>query len=171
MVIHELSHEECLKAIAKTRFGRLACAHHNQPYVVPVYYAYHKGVDGASYLYSFTTVGQKVEWMRVNPLVCMEWDEVEKYDRWISVIAFGRYEELMGDPEAGRHDEELAHEIQRAYELLRKQSATWWQPAAAAFARRTLSDPTRSWNPIYYRIRIDRVSGRRATADTEVSAR
>jgi uncharacterized protein len=185
MIVHELSDEECLRAIAETRFGRLACAFDNQPYVVPIYYAYHRGPDGASYLYSFTTVGQKVDWMRANPLVCVEWDEVEKYDRWMSVLAFGRYEELMPNPETGleQHarlpmratplpdEEELEPEIRRAYELLREHSATWWQPGSAAFACRTHCDPTRSWTPIYYRIRIDRVSGRRATADAEGVAR
>jgi len=171
MVIHELSDEECLRAIAQTRFGRLACAHDNQPYVVPVYYAYHKGADGASYLYSFTTVGQKIEWMRANPLVCVEWDEVEQYDRWISVIAFGRYEELTADPGAGLDEENLEREIQKAHELLREHSATWWQPGSATFAQRAHGDPFRSWTPIYYRIRIDRVSGRRASGDTEGVAR
>jgi uncharacterized protein len=165
MVIHELSDEECLSAIAGTRFGRLGCAHDKQPYVVPIYYAYHKGLDGASYLYSFTTVGQKVEWMRANPLVCVEWDEVERYDRWFSVIAYGRYEELTPDPETRLDDEELGREIHRANELLREHSANWWQPGSAAFACRTHCDPTRAWTPIYYRIRIERVTGRRAADD------
>jgi uncharacterized protein len=171
MVIHELSDEECLRSIAQTRFGRLACAHDNQPYVVPVYYAYHKGADGASYLYSFTTVGQKVEWMRANPLVCVEWDEVERHDRWTSVIAFGRFEELTVTPATRLDDEELGRGIQRANDLLREHSATWWQPGSAAFACRTHCDPTRSWTPIYYRIRIDRISGRRADPQTPGAAR
>jgi uncharacterized protein len=171
MVIDELSDEECLKAIAQARFGRLACAHDNQPYVVPIYYAYHKGADGASYLYSFTTVGQKIEWMRTNPLVCVEWDEVERYDRWTSVIAFGRYEELTAHPESGLDEEDLGREIHRANELLREHSATWWQPGSAAFVSRTHCDPARSWTPVYYRIRIDRVSGRRASGDSEGVAR
>ena len=36
--------------------------------------------------------------MRANPLVCVEVDEVAAYDRWVSVIAFGRYEELPKPP-------------------------------------------------------------------------
>ena len=39
---------------------------------MPIYFAYHDG-----YLYSFSTVGRKIEWMRGNPLVCLETDEVE----------------------------------------------------------------------------------------------
>jgi len=181
MIIHELSDEECMRAIAETRFGRLACAHENQPYVVPIYYAYQRGPDGDSCLYSFTTVGQKIDWMRANPLVCVEWDEVEKYDRWMSVLAFGRYEELAPGPEprprlpmraSPLRDEEVTEpEVHRAYELLREHSTTWWQPGSAAFVCRTHSDLTRAWTPIYYRIRIDRVSGRRAVTEKERSAR
>lgn len=37
MLIHELSESECRKVLAGTNLGRLACAHDNQPYVVPIY--------------------------------------------------------------------------------------------------------------------------------------
>jgi len=39
MVIREMSREECLRVLAGARLARLACAHENQPYVVPVYLA------------------------------------------------------------------------------------------------------------------------------------
>ncbi|MBO0697575.1 MAG: hypothetical protein J2P46_04210 [Zavarzinella sp.] len=71
----------------------------SQPYVARICYAYQRAPDG-DYLYGFTTVGQKVEWMRANPRVCVDWDEVARHDRWVSIIAFGRYEELP-DPAAG----------------------------------------------------------------------
>ena len=35
--------------------GRLACPRDNQPYVIPIYFALH-----GDYLYSFTTLGQKI---------------------------------------------------------------------------------------------------------------
>ena len=95
MVIREMSREECLRVLAGARLARLACAHENQPYVVPVYLAYH---EASGCLYGFTTPGQKVEWMRANPLVCVEVDEIAAYDQWVSVIAIGRYEELPETP-------------------------------------------------------------------------
>ena len=91
MVIREMSREECLRVLARARIDRLACAHENQPYVVPVYLVFDE-VSGC--LYGFTTPGQKVEWMRANPLVCVEVDEIAAFNQWVSVIAFGRYEEL-----------------------------------------------------------------------------
>lgn len=71
MLIQELTRQASLDLLARTHLGRLACTQGARPYVVPVYFAYHNG-----YLYSFSTVGQKIEWMRANPLVCVEADEV-----------------------------------------------------------------------------------------------
>ena len=71
-----------------------SAARENQPYVVPVYLSYDVLPGGEPCLYGFTTPGQKVEWMRANPLVCVEVDDVVAHDQWMSVIAFGRYEEL-----------------------------------------------------------------------------
>ena len=66
----------------------------NQPYVVPIYFAYEP-----DRLYGFSTVGQKVEWMRDNPLVCVEADEVRAHNEWASVVVLGRYEELSDRPD------------------------------------------------------------------------
>lgn len=179
MTIHEMTQGECLNVIAEGRLARLACARDNQPYVVPIYYAHHKSVDGVSYLYAFTTVGQKVEWMRANPLVCVEWDEVARHDQWESIVAFGSYEELPGPPdvdrEVGRHpgraatnaptvadDSEIGYERQRAAELLRKHS-NWWEPGCATWAASETRDHSRPFDALYYRIRLDRITGRRAT--------
>jgi nitroimidazol reductase NimA-like FMN-containing flavoprotein (pyridoxamine 5'-phosphate oxidase superfamily) len=89
-----MSKGECLGVLARVRLARLGCARENQPYIVPVYLAY----EATGCLYGFTTPGQKVEWMRTNPLVCVEVDEVATPDQWVSVIAFGRYEELPEAP-------------------------------------------------------------------------
>src|SRR4030095_7348470 len=66
VLIQDLTSPASLELLASTRLGRLACTQGAQPYVVPVHFAYH---DRA--LYGFATVGQKIEWMRANPLVCV----------------------------------------------------------------------------------------------------
>jgi nitroimidazol reductase NimA-like FMN-containing flavoprotein (pyridoxamine 5'-phosphate oxidase superfamily) len=149
MLIQELTKSDCLGALAHARLGRLACARENQPYVVPFYFVYDKG-----YLYGFTTPGQTVAWMRSNPRVCVEVEEggVDSGE-WTSIIVFGRYEELPDTPE--REQERL-----RAHELL-QQHAEWWQPGCASCALRHAAQPV---TPIFYRIWIDRITGRRATA-------
>lgn len=180
MVIQEMSKEECLRTLSRERFARLACTRMNQPYIVPIYYAYHKAEDDEPCLYGFTTAGQKIEWMRANPLVCVEWDEVTKFDQWVSVIAFGRYEELSTTDESLQvrqatrapmqatpmaAESEKRQEWQRAYELLREQTS-WWQPAWAAYAASDHRDRSQPFKPLYYRIRIDRITGHRAAPDT-----
>ena len=40
--------------LSRQEFGRLACAHQNRPYIVPIYFAYEP-----DHLYGFTTLGQK----------------------------------------------------------------------------------------------------------------
>jgi len=147
MLIQEMTEAECHSILTRTRLGRLACAHENQPYIVPIYFAYDQ-----PYLYAFTTPGQKIEWMRYNHLVCLEVDEVEDSDQWTSVIIFGHYEELQDLPPW--KDPSL-----HALELLNK-NAGWWK---AGCESSHLRDPAQPLTPVFYRIRIDRITGRRAT--------
>ena len=106
--VQEMPVEECRKALAGAGFGRLACARENQPYVVPVSFA----VDGDC-VYLFSMPGQKIEWMRNNPRVCLEIDSVKSLNDWTSIVVFGRYEELPDTPDCERerlHARELLRE-------------------------------------------------------------
>lgn len=150
MFIHEMNESECREALQRATVGRLACARDNQPYVVPVYFAF----DGED-IYAFTTVGQKVEWMRTNPRVCLEVDERKAHDRWESVIVFGHYEEL---PELPEYETARVH----AHQLLQTH-ALWWEPAYVGAAHR---DKPHTDTPIFYRITIGRMTGHRATPDS-----
>jgi nitroimidazol reductase NimA-like FMN-containing flavoprotein (pyridoxamine 5'-phosphate oxidase superfamily) len=169
MLIQEMTESECLTALGRTRIGRLASAHDNQPYVVPIYFVYE-----SSYLYGVTTPGQKVEWMRTNPLVCVELDEIVNGTQWMSIVIFGRYEELPDNPEDGErwnHHRALTlqgkppdlpkngRERRHAHELLQKYT-DWWEPGVASTTFRNAEQPLA---PLYYRIRIDKITGRRAT--------
>lgn len=149
MVIHEMTMEECHEFLKHMKFGRLACSHNGQPYVVPIYF-----VSDGKHLYAFSTLGKKIEWMRTNPLVCVEADEVVDDLHWKSVIVLGRYEEL----------EEIPEKInKRKYALaLLQNRSMWWQPA---FVTRTFQSPARSVELIYYRIRVEEVTGHRAVPD------
>lgn len=155
MFIHEMSRAECQELLARANVGRLACARENQPYVVPINFAF----DG-SYFYGFTTLGKKVEWMRSNPLVCLEVDEVSNPNQWASIVASGRYEELPDEPayEKAR---------KRAHAFLQKR-AMWWEPAYISQEHR---DQPHSLTPIFYRIRIDSVTGHRANSDDGETAK
>jgi uncharacterized protein len=94
MQVHTLTDGECRAILAGSTFGRLACSKDDQPYVVPVYFYVED-----NYLYSFATLGQKIEWMRANPKVCVEIDDVSDVSHWTSLVAFGYYEELPPTPQ------------------------------------------------------------------------
>jgi len=149
MFIEELKTEECFKVLTEKRVGRIACAHENQAYIVPFHFAF----DGSKYFYAISMLGQKIQWMRSNPRVCVEVEDVKNQFDWTSLVAFGRYEELPALPE-------FEAERTRAYELLSRHPM-WWQPAYAAKTYRT---PTADEKPIYFRIFIDKITGRRAVS-------
>ena len=92
----ELTPEQSLEILRGMSFGRLACARGGQPYVVPIHFA----VDNQYlYLYGFSMMGKKIEWMRANPLVCVEADQVASSHEWVSIVVSGKYEELPDTPE------------------------------------------------------------------------
>ena len=150
MFIHNMTEAECRYALKQASVGRLACSRDNQPYVVPIYFAYSE-----HHLYAISTIGQKIEWLRANPLVCVEVDNIASHDEWMSVVVFGRYEELPDLPE-------FKYAREQALALLQGRSAWWWEPACLCEDHR---DTPHSCTPVAYRIRIHRVSGLHATPD------
>ena len=102
MHLQEMTQEECIAVVSNGRLGNLACARDNRPYVVPIYYAYSE-----SHLYSFSMPGQKIEWMRSNPHVCVQVDNFSDQTHWQSVVMHGLYHELPDIP-GTKHDREHA---------------------------------------------------------------
>jgi uncharacterized protein len=149
MVIEELALEECHRLLERTHLGRLACVADQRPYIVPTYFTWDQG-----YLYAFATLGQKIQWMRANPLVCVEVDEIQTQFEWTSVVALGRYEELPDVPE-WEFERSVAHAHLQTW-------AMWWDPASAAVGP---PSSAQSRPPIYYRISVESMTGRRAVSD------
>jgi nitroimidazol reductase NimA-like FMN-containing flavoprotein (pyridoxamine 5'-phosphate oxidase superfamily) len=149
MLLTELSKQECHELIARLGYGRLACARDNQPYIVPVYFA----CEGDR-IYGFGTMGKKIEWMRANPRVCVEADEVNSHNDWSSVVIQGRYQELPETPEFAS----LRLHAQAALE----KRHLWWQTGFAAAQTRVKFDRD---IPVFYCVHIEEISGHRAAAD------
>lgn len=145
MLLEQMTKEQCHAALERASFGRLGISDDDQPYVVPVYFAYEAG-----YVYILSTEGHKIASMRRNPKVSFEIDDIQGETQWISVIALGRYEEL---PEV-----QFRVERARARKLL-EHRPRWWQPA---FAERELKTATELIDPIFFRIHIDSISGLQA---------
>jgi len=154
MRIQDMSRQASIELLARSRLCRLACAHEGQPYVTPMHFAYDD-----NHLYSFSTVGQKVTWMRANPLVCVLVDEIVSPQEWASVIVLGQYEELSDETHL------VAHR-QHAYELLHTHPV-WWEPG---YVETVLHGKARPMEFIYFRIYIEQISGHRGAPDTEALA-
>jgi nitroimidazol reductase NimA-like FMN-containing flavoprotein (pyridoxamine 5'-phosphate oxidase superfamily) len=150
MLVTEMSREECQECLARLGFGRLACACDNYPYIVPTYFASEPG-----YLYGVATIGQKIEWMRSNPHVCVEADEVVNPSEWKSVIVQGRYEDFPDTPP-------YLTQRERAQALLEKQRSLWWSTAFASAQTRQRFDREMT---VFYCIHIEKITGRRASPD------
>jgi nitroimidazol reductase NimA-like FMN-containing flavoprotein (pyridoxamine 5'-phosphate oxidase superfamily) len=148
MLIHELTRQASLDVLARTHLGRLACAQGLQPYIVPFYFAYQNYC-----LYSFSMPGQKIDWMRANPLVCVEADQIRR-EQWTTIVVFGRYEELSDTAE-------MRSERAFALELL-QQRAEWWEPGYVKIMHDGASPAP---VPIFYRINVVQITGRRATRE------
>jgi uncharacterized protein len=144
MLIHELSAAQCEQFLARQHIGRLACAREDQPYIVPISFTF---APDDNCLYSFSTVGQKVEWMRSNPKVCVEVDEIINQLRWTTVLIVGRYKEIESSDAPTR---------QRAVELL-QQRTQWWLPGAGE----TTGTATHT-TAVFFGVKIERITGRRA---------
>ena len=146
MLINEMSEQECHTTLAGASFGRIGCALDDQPYIVPVYFAYDNG-----FVYVLGTAGQKIEWMRRNPKVCLLIDEISSETKWTSVIVLGRYQELR--------EPQFTNERAHARKLL-QQRPKWWQ---TALAERELKSNDELIEPIFFRIQIDSITGLRSS--------
>lgn len=154
MRITEMNGPECRELLARQGLGRLGCARENQPYIVPIYFA-----AEADCLYGFATLGRKIEWMRLNPLVCVQADEIRSPSEWKSVVVLGRYEELSDD--AG-HQQSRRHAIGF---LARR--ASWWEGAYASDqVRQHSGDPA----PVVFCVHIAEITGHRADPDAVQTA-
>ena len=146
-MLGELNDQEIEGVLLGAMIGRIGCHVDARTYIVPISYSFDRA---GNCLYGFSTLGQKIVWMRANPKVCVAVDEVADQFNWNSVLVIGRYEEL-------RDAHEAREPWQRVHELF-EQRQTWWLPATG-----NLATGDERETPIFYRIRVDRLSGRRTT--------
>ena len=143
MHVKDMSRESSLSLLGHMRLGHIACTRGLQPYVTPFSFAYHEG-----YLYSFATVGQKIDWMRANPLVSVEVEHIVSVDEWQSVVIAGHFEELGETPES-RDGRSVVHDLLAV-------NADWWRPDNVRTLNRADAPASA---PVYFRIAIAEISG------------
>ncbi|HEX8098233.1 MAG TPA: pyridoxamine 5'-phosphate oxidase family protein [Pyrinomonadaceae bacterium] len=142
--VEEMSAEEARDLLRGARFGHLACAHENRPYVVPMNYAY----DGEA-VYFFTTEGTKTGYIEGNPEVCLQVEDVRDAHHWRSVIVRGRAERMRE-----------GQGMERAMQII-----TQSNPALAPAIEITRADDNSPHAVAVYRIRPDSIDGRKTAAE------
>lgn len=151
MIIREMTRQEIVELLTEIRFGRLACTKDNQPYVVPINFAY-----AEDHLYSFSMPGQKIDWMRANPRVCVQVDEFSSHREWRSAVIYGVYEELTDTPQWKR-------ERDHAWSLLHDRP-NWWEPGGLKPGPQPV---VRDSTHVFYRILLNTLTGRQALEGDE----
>jgi uncharacterized protein len=134
-MISEIGYRESRELLRNQNIGRLGCCSEGMPYVIPVNYFF-----GGEDIYIHSMPGRKIQAMRANPHVCLQVDEIEDTFNWISVIAFGLFEEVYDTTE---RDRILAAMFQRFPHLTPVESKV----------KNSMSEV------IVFRIRIERITG------------
>jgi len=150
MRIDELNDSQCREILSRASMARLGCSLNDQPYVVPVGIAYEE-----NNIYVFSTLGQKIKWMRSNPRVCVQVDEIRSPSDWSSVIANGDYQEL---PEP-----QFENERNHARQLLQQRPQWWLNP----MAERRIRLRDEEIKPLFFRVRISSLTGLHGAPDSD----
>ncbi len=85
----ELTDAEIDQLLHRQRIGRIGSAAVGHVEITPIIYGY----DGTS-IYGHSRFGRKIQYMRGNPEVCFEVEEVVDPTSWRVVVLNGTYEEL-----------------------------------------------------------------------------
>jgi hypothetical protein len=143
--IVETTQSESLELLESTNFGHLGCAGDDQPYVVPMHYAF----DGEN-IYFLTKEGMKTALLENNPKVCLQVEKIKDERHWQSVVLLGKAE-LLTD----------AEEIGRAANFIVKKHAS----LKPALNITIIEGRERETSAAVYRIRPSRISGRKTVKD------
>jgi nitroimidazol reductase NimA-like FMN-containing flavoprotein (pyridoxamine 5'-phosphate oxidase superfamily) len=140
----ELTAAEIDQVLRAEVLGRIGCVADVWPYVVPINYVY----EGGS-IYANASEGLKLRAMRENPLVCFEVEQIRGTANWRTVIAQGRFEELLQD------------ERERAVDIIAMRLARIETSASARLVQQ--GDVYRReefHRPVLFGIRVQKLSGR-----------
>jgi len=128
--------------------GRIGCHADGRTYVVPITYAY----DGQNIL-CHSIDGMKLRLMRANPHVCFEVEHIDNMANWLSVIAWGAFEELSGKDA----EEALRRLVSRLMSLAVSETI---EPLREVVSRTYAAKAGNGGPAAVYRIRLEERTGR-----------
>ena len=88
-MIGELTAAEIDEILRRQRIGRIGSESVGHVQIIPIVYGY----DGSA-IYGHSHFGRKIQYMRGNPEVCFEVEEVADPSEWRVIVLTGEYEEL-----------------------------------------------------------------------------
>jgi nitroimidazol reductase NimA-like FMN-containing flavoprotein (pyridoxamine 5'-phosphate oxidase superfamily) len=132
-----LKEEESRALLSACRIGRLGCIDNGEPYVVPINYVFE---DDS--IYSHSLDGRKIDALRSHPRACLQVDKIENDFSWISVIAYGVFEEIRVPSDR----RSVLGKLLARFPLLTPVESVMARDAGAP-------------DSIVFRIRIDRITG------------
>lgn len=146
--VREMDDKEINDVLMRMGYGHLACSVNDQPYLVPIHYAYASPI-----FYVYTTEGKKSEIIDENPKVCLQVEDVKDNKHWKSVIVTGRAERLV--------DEKLR---EAALEAI-----LWVNPTLTpAVSIHWMDNWVRENIEVIYSIAPSEITGRSSVADQEI---
>jgi uncharacterized protein len=138
--VDEMENSEITAMLATVNYGHLGLSLNNQPYVVPVHYAFEE-----PFIYLYTTDGKKSDIIRRNSRVCLQIEDVVDKTKWKSVIIEGSAERIAE-----------RKELEHAITLLLEVNPT----LSPAISIRWVDNWIRENREIVYRIKPDVMTGR-----------
>ena len=147
--ILEMREAEIRDLLTESGYGHLACSRDDQPYVVPIYYAY----DGTD-IFIYTTAGLKSEIIARNPKICLQVEDIRDDGFWRSVVVLGEAREVTTPVER-----------ERAVDLVREGNPSLLPALAIKWA----NDWMRKNIEVVYKIAIISTSGK-FTSELKINA-
>lgn len=136
--ILEMPEKEVEELLGRMNYGHFAVSLNDQPYVVPINYAY-----AEPFIFIYTTAGLKSDILKQNPLVCLQVEEIGE-NGWRSVVVTGTAEQIVDNEER-----------ERTVTLIRSTNPS----LLPALALKWKNDWIRKNVEMVYRIKINTMSG------------
>ncbi|AMR30000.1 pyridoxamine 5'-phosphate oxidase [Mucilaginibacter sp. PAMC 26640] len=105
-MLRELNDKQIESLLKSEMIGRIGCQSDGVVYIVPVNYIY----DGTN-IYCHSAKGMKIDMMRKNPEICFEVENIKDLTNWQTVIAWGRFEEIIDMAEKQKVLQQLTDRI------------------------------------------------------------
>ncbi|AIE86594.1 pyridoxamine 5'-phosphate oxidase family protein [Fimbriimonas ginsengisoli] len=90
-MIKVLPEAEIWEVVDSCAHAHLGCYANGKSYVVPVSF-----VRDGNRIFGLTSAGLKIDMMRENPKVCLQFEEITSLTMWRSAILWGQFQELEG---------------------------------------------------------------------------